>query len=70
MIENFDEDPDLVAWHNDGIYFTARQKTNTHLFRFNPETANIERISAPEQTQINAVAFTKDCRTTAFRSRI
>ena len=66
MTENFDEDPDLVAWGDDGIYFTARQKTNTHLFRLNPETANIERISAPEQTQINAVAFTKDCRTVAL----
>ncbi len=66
MTEKFDEDPDLLVWSDSGIYFTARQKTDAHLFRLNPETAGTERISSPEHMQLNAVAFTKDCRTAAF----
>jgi len=33
----FDEDPDLIDWGPDGIYFEAAQKTYVHMFRVNPE---------------------------------
>ena len=29
----FDEDPELLDWSNDGIYFAAIQRTSVHLFR-------------------------------------
>src|SRR5215471_12909125 len=33
LTESFDEDPGLIAWGPDGIYFGATQKTAAHLFR-------------------------------------
>src|SRR6266404_5131537 len=38
VTEAFDEDPGLIGWGPDGIYFAAEQKTYAHLFRLNPET--------------------------------
>jgi len=38
LTETFDEDPGLIGWGLDGIYFAAEQKTYAHLFRLNPET--------------------------------
>ncbi len=36
LTESFDENPFLLAWAPDGIYFSALQKTYAHLFRMNP----------------------------------
>jgi len=48
VTEAFDEDPGLIGWGPDGIYFAAEQKTYAHLFRLNPETKAIEKLSAPD----------------------
>ncbi|MCW3100151.1 MAG: peptidase prolyl oligopeptidase active site domain protein, partial [Chthonomonadaceae bacterium] len=45
----FDEDPNLLAWTPDGIYFSAAQKTYAHLFRLNPQAKRVERISMPTE---------------------
>ncbi|MBV9885376.1 MAG: PD40 domain-containing protein, partial [Acidobacteria bacterium] len=45
LIAKFDEDPRLIDWGPNGIYFTALQKTTGHLFRLDPSTAQITRIS-------------------------
>ena len=41
VTDDFDENPGLVDWKPDGIYFTGLQKTASHLFRVDPETGNI-----------------------------
>ena len=65
LTQDFDEDANLIDWAADGIYFAAAQKTNAHLFRLNPETRAIVRISQPEQFSISGASFTKDHRTLA-----
>jgi len=49
LTEAFDEDPGLIGWGPDGIYFAAEQKTFAHLFRLNPATKAVEKLSAPDR---------------------
>jgi Tol biopolymer transport system component len=44
----FDEDPRMVDWGPDGIYFEALQKTSAHLFRLDPSTTQVTRITSPD----------------------
>ena len=46
LTDAFDEDPGLIGWAPDGIYFAAEQKTYAHLFRLNPDTKAVEKLSA------------------------
>ncbi|MDP8981737.1 MAG: S9 family peptidase [Acidobacteriota bacterium] len=61
----FDEDPGIIDWGPDGIYFSAQQKTDRHLFRLNPESLKVDRLSAPEHSLWNGVSFTHDHKTLA-----
>jgi dipeptidyl aminopeptidase/acylaminoacyl peptidase len=61
-----DEDADLIDWGPDGIYFVAEQKTNTHLFRLNPSSLEIQRVTAPDTLQIEGGSFSKDFKQMAF----
>ncbi len=45
LTEAFDEDANLLAWGPDGIYFSAIQRTSDDLFRLNPQTKAIERVT-------------------------
>src|SRR6266404_3117532 len=45
ITDMFDENPGLVEWKADGIYFTGLQKTASHLFRVDPATGRITRVS-------------------------
>ena len=40
VTDSFDESPGLIEWRQDGIYFSALQKTAAHLFRLDPATGN------------------------------
>jgi len=65
ITSDFDEDPNLVDWSADGIYFTALQKTAAHAFRIDPATKAIKRISGPDAYHLSGVSFTKDHRAMA-----
>ena len=62
----FDESPGLIDWRADGIYFNSLQKTASHLFRVDPATAKITRVSAPDNLMAGSFSFTKDGRQLAF----
>jgi dipeptidyl aminopeptidase/acylaminoacyl peptidase len=62
---SFDEDANLIDWGPDGIYFSAAQKTNAHVFRVDPATRKIQRISGPDQFYLPGASFTADHRTMA-----
>ena len=64
----FDEDPSLVAWGPEGIYFSALQKTARHLFRVDPGTGRVQRITGPEPYIAGQFSFTKDYSRMAFTS--
>jgi dipeptidyl aminopeptidase/acylaminoacyl peptidase len=66
MTAKFDEDPDAMNWGPDGIYFAAEQRTNSHLFRINSQTGEIQRITSPDALLIEDASFTPDGKTVAF----
>ena len=68
LTESFDEDPGLIGWGLDGIYFAAEQKTYAHLFRLNPATKAVQKLSAPEHISAFSFSFSKDYKQAAYRA--
>ncbi len=66
LTEKFDESPILDAWGPDGIYFGASQRTASHLFRVDPRTMAVTKISQPATLMMNGPSFTKDFTMMAF----
>ena len=66
----FDEDPNLIGWGPDGIYFEATQKTYAHVFRVNPETKVVEKLDSPEHAVAFGFSFTRDFKHAAFRAAL
>ena len=66
----FDEDPRLLDWGPDGIYFEAVQKTYAHLFRVNPQTRVVEKLDAPDHAVASGFSFTRDFKHAAFRTAL
>ena len=62
----FDENPSLVAWNRDGIYFTGSQKTASHLFRIAPAGGAILRVSSPDNAMTGSYSLSKDGRRAAL----
>jgi dipeptidyl aminopeptidase/acylaminoacyl peptidase len=71
VTDSFDETAYFAsAWTKDGIYFTARQRTASHLFRIAPENGRIARITSPDSVQCGSgVSFTEDGKRMAFTLR-
>ena len=65
LTKTFDEDPNLLDWAADGVYFTAAQKTASHTFRIDPASGTVKRITGPDNFHSAGGTFTKDHRTMA-----
>jgi dipeptidyl aminopeptidase/acylaminoacyl peptidase len=68
ITDGFDENPGLIEWRSDGIYFSGSQKTSSHLFRVDPATAKITRITAPDDLMASGFSFTHSGDAIAFIS--
>src|SRR5262245_23266964 len=68
ITDAFDEQPGFVEWNADGIYFGGLQKTASHLFRVDPVTGKITRVTAPDNLMAGGFSFTKDGKQIAFTS--
>ena len=66
LTDSFDENPGFVAWTKDGIYFSALQKTASHLFRLDPAMLKITRITSPDSLMAGSFSFTRDGKRMAF----
>ena len=65
LTSKFDEDPRLLEWAPEGIYFEAEQRTYNHLFRLDPQTQAITRVTSPDKIAASAFSFTHDYATIA-----
>lgn len=45
-IQPFDNEVYLLQWRKEGIYLMAIEGVTTHIYRMNPETAQVERLTA------------------------
>src|SRR5437773_6613468 len=66
ITDTFDENPGLVEWKADGIYFTGLQKTASHLFRIDATTGKIVRVSAPDDLMAGSFSLTRKGDAIAF----
>jgi dipeptidyl aminopeptidase/acylaminoacyl peptidase len=66
LTPKFDEDPQSLDWGPSGIYFAAELKTAAHLYRINPATLEIQRISSPDDLLLEDISFSSDFKTIAF----
>ena len=66
LTASFDENAGAVEWNEAGIYFSAMQKTAGHLFRLDPSSLKIERLSAPDEAMVSGFTFSKDGKRLAF----
>jgi len=70
LTETFDENPGLIGWGPDGIYFAAEQKTASHLFRLNPATGSPEKLSAPDSMVASSFSFSRDYQQVVYRAAL
>jgi dipeptidyl aminopeptidase/acylaminoacyl peptidase len=63
----FDEDPDLVKWAPEGIYFSGLQKMSSSLFLLDPGNGKVKKISMQGSEIAGAFTFSKDFKQVAFR---
>jgi dipeptidyl aminopeptidase/acylaminoacyl peptidase len=61
----FDESPALVAWREDGLYFSAFQRTERHLYRMKPDGSEPSRLSG-DGWVLGSVAFAASAPRVAF----
>ena len=64
--ETFDEMPAVVDWTPAGLYFSALQKTASHLFRLDPTSGTVTRVSAPDDLMGGSFTLTADGRRVAY----
>jgi dipeptidyl aminopeptidase/acylaminoacyl peptidase len=68
LTPKFDEDPQALDWGRDGVYFAAELKTAAHLYRINPATLEVQRITSPDNLLLEDISFSTDFKTIAFTS--
>ncbi|HET6200079.1 MAG TPA: S9 family peptidase, partial [Candidatus Acidoferrales bacterium] len=66
LTSKFDEDPRLLEWSPQGIYFEAEQRTYNHLFRLDPQSNSVTRVTSPDKIAASAFSFTRDYATIAY----
>jgi dipeptidyl aminopeptidase/acylaminoacyl peptidase len=62
----FDEDPSIVAWTPNGLFFTASQRTWSYLFRLDPESKAVTRLSPSDTVVMSGITLSKDGSSAAF----
>ena len=66
LTAKFDEDPQLLAWNSQGIFFEAREKTAAYLFKMDPATGNARRVGENDTYAYSAFSLTPDGKAAAF----
>ncbi len=66
LTKAFDEDPGLLAWKADGLYFGASSRTWSYLYRLDPATKATTRLSPGDPWIMAGISLTADGTTAAF----
>jgi dipeptidyl aminopeptidase/acylaminoacyl peptidase len=61
----FDEDPGIVAWTTGGLYFAASARTYSYLYKMDPATKAVTKVSPVDQTVNSSFSIAKDGQTIA-----
>lgn len=66
LTTSFDEDPSLVGWKSNGLYFSALNRTYSHLYRIDVATGAVARVGAADKAVDSSFSFSRDGSTVAF----
>jgi len=61
----FDEDPSIVAWKPGGLFFAASARTYAYLYKLNPDTKAITKVSPVDRTVNSSFSLSNDGETIA-----
>ncbi len=64
----YDESPSFVEWNADGLYFSGAEKTALHLYKLDPASGKITRVSSPDGLIAGSFSFSSDGKQLAFTS--
>lgn len=67
LTANFDEDPRLLRWAGDGIYFSAVQRDKGTLYRLDVATGNSQAVPMAGHELSSGFSFSKDFKRVAYR---
>jgi dipeptidyl aminopeptidase/acylaminoacyl peptidase len=65
--DSFDEDPNLLRWGPEGIYFSGLQKMTSSLYLLDPQSTKIKKIAMPGSEIAGSFTFSKDFKQVAYR---
>ncbi|MBT1450359.1 S9 family peptidase [Glaciecola sp. XM2] len=68
LSESFDEDANIIEWNDEGIFFEASQKTNRYLYKLNPSSGNISKVSRGDELIAFNFSLSEDGKTIAYRA--
>lgn len=60
LTKSFDENPGLIDWRRDGILFSASQKTAAGVFRLDPATLAISKVTPADNRVYSGASFSTD----------
>ncbi len=63
----FDEDPGLLKWAPEGIYFSGLQKMSSSLYLLDPASGTLKKMEMPGSEIAGAFTFSKDFKQVAYR---
>ena len=67
LTETFDEDPNLLKWTPEGIYFEALEKMSSSLYQLDPGSGKTKKLPMPGSEIAGQFSFSKDFRHIAYR---
>ena len=62
----FDEDPNVLVWNTNGLFFSASERTYSHLYRVDVAAKTIAKVTPAEPAVNSSFSFTKDGGSYAF----
>jgi len=66
LIDAVDENPAIVGWERDGIYFAALHKMDRLLYRVNPVTKRVDQVSQTAHLDAYGFSFSHDQQEVAY----
>jgi dipeptidyl aminopeptidase/acylaminoacyl peptidase len=66
LTDAFDENPGLLEWKAGAIWFSASQKTASHLFKLDPSSGRFTRVSGPDGGMFSGFSLSHDASKVAF----
>jgi dipeptidyl aminopeptidase/acylaminoacyl peptidase len=60
LSSSFDEDPSIVAWEPNGLFFAASSRSYSYLYRLDPESKSVTKVTAIDQTVEAGFSLSKD----------